>query len=164
MICETEEWARRLVQALSAAGKTLAGAESCTGGLIASEITSVSGASAVFCGAVVSYTNQVKNQVLGVKQATLDEFTAVSEEVAAQMAEGAARLMKTDFAYSVTGYAGPGGGTPDRPVGTVCFGFFSASGTSDLRTKTATVHFDGDRNQVRAQAAVYVLKTLAEIL
>lgn len=164
MTGKTEECARRLVEALSAAGKTLAGAESCTGGLIASEITSVSGASAVFCGAVVSYTNQVKNQVLGVCQNTLDEFTAVSEEVAAQMAEGAARLMKTDFAYSVTGYAGPGGGTPDKPVGTVCFGFCSGFGTQNQKTKTATVHFEGDRNQVRVQAAIYVLKTLAEIL
>ncbi|MCE7060160.1 competence/damage-inducible protein A [Dyadobacter sp. CY343] len=98
---------------------TLGTAESCTGGYVASRITSVSGSSQYFEGSVVSYSNAVKMNVLGVKQETLLEFGAVSEQTAREMAEGARKVLNTTFAIATTGIAGPDGGTPDKPVGTV---------------------------------------------
>jgi nicotinamide-nucleotide amidase len=111
-----------LVHALAAQGKTLALAESCTGGYIANRITNVPGASAVLWGGAVSYANDAKIKLLGVSEETLAEHGAVSEATARQMAEGARRVGKTDFALSVTGIAGPDGGSPDKPVGTVFVG------------------------------------------
>ena len=99
---------------------TFATAESCTGGFIAHLITSVSGSSSYYQGGVVSYANEVKEQVLGVSAETLKEFGAVSEPVAVQMVEGVARITGADVAVATTGVAGPGGGTPEKPVGTVC--------------------------------------------
>ena len=108
-----------IVRKLTELHKTLSTAESCTGGLIASTITAVSGASAIFRGGVVAYQNDVKIAELNVKPETIERFGAVSEEAALEMAEGALRELKTDFALSTTGIAGPTGGTPDKPVGTV---------------------------------------------
>ncbi len=98
---------------------TIATAESCTGGFVANQITSVSGASRYFEGSVVSYSNSVKVTVLGVSEKTLEMYGAVSEQTAREMAEGARRLLNTTYAISTTGIAGPDGGTPDKPVGTV---------------------------------------------
>lgn len=147
--------AEKLVEILKAQGKTCATAESCTGGGVASAITSVPGASAVFLGSVVSYANEVKRDVLGVSEDDLAKVGAVSSEVAAQMADGVRALMKTDMAVSLTGIAGPDGGSAEKPVGLVWFGLSTASGT---RTEKAI--FRGDREQIRAQAVTHALGML----
>ena len=118
-----KELSTTLVRLLSEKGLTISTAESCTGGLIAKCITDVSGASCVFYGGVVSYDNSVKENVLSVSGDTLRELGAVSAPVACQMAKGTRQLMKTDIGISTTGIAGPGGGTPEKPVGTVYIGF-----------------------------------------
>lgn len=106
-------------------GYTLSSAESCTGGLIASMITDIPGSSDYFEGTIVSYSNDVKTQLLGVDQKSLNDHGAVSKEVALQMAEGVARKLKTDVGVSTTGIAGPAGGTPEKPVGTIWIGYWS---------------------------------------
>ena len=147
--------AERLVALLDAYGMTCATAESCTGGGVGAAITAIPGSSAVYLGGVVSYANEVKSGVLGVKEETLSAFGAVSSETAAEMAAGARRLMGADIAVSVTGIAGPGGGTPEKPVGLVWFGIASVGG---VRTEKAI--FSGDRASVREQAAVHALGML----
>jgi PncC family amidohydrolase len=147
--------AEKLVDILKAQGLTCATAESCTGGGIGSAITSVPGSSEVYAGGVVSYSNAVKHNVLGVSQESLDRHGAVSSEVAGEMAEGARRLLKVDLAVSVTGIAGPGGGSAEKPVGLVWFGVSSARGT---RTEKAI--FAGDRVRVREQAVTHALGML----
>jgi len=116
---------------------TLSTAESCTGGKIASLITSVPGSSAWFTGSVVAYENSVKTEVLGVSHATISLFGAVSEETAREMAEGMLRLAKTDYAIAVTGIAGPDGGTPEKPVGTVWIALGSRNGVTAERHRFA---------------------------
>lgn len=111
--------ARAIVQRLAKTKKTLALAESCTGGFIANQITNVPGASKTFLGGIVSYSNPAKQKFLGVRAATLTRYGAVSEPVARQMAEGARKKFGADFALAVTGIAGPTGGTKTKPVGTV---------------------------------------------
>lgn len=137
--------AERLVSLLSARQMTCATAESCTGGGIGAAITSVSGASAVYKGGIISYANEAKENLLGVAAATLVQYGAVSAETAAQMAQGARRQLKVDLAVSVTGVAGPTGGTPEKPVGLVWFGVDSARGTF-----TEKRQFTGDRAAIRA--------------
>lgn len=119
---------------------TLAAAESCTGGLVSSRITDVAGSSAYFLGGIVSYSNEAKASLLGVSWDTLNQKGAVSKETVIEMARGARRVFNTDIAVSVSGIAGPGGGTPDKPVGTVWVGLATPSG-EEAR------HFiwDGDR-------------------
>lgn len=130
----------------------IAVAESCTGGLIAQRITSVPGASAVFQGGVVSYANEVKRDMLGVNQAVLDSEGAVSLLCAEAMAAGVRIRLGADVAVSVTGIAGPDGGTPAKPVGLVCFGIAAAANTrSEQRV------FKGDRDSIRTQAAEHAL-------
>lgn len=148
--------AEELVELLKARGLTCATAESCTGGGVGAAITSAPGASDVFLGGVVSYANAVKRDVLGVSPETLATAGAVSSETAAQMAEGVRRLVKADLAVSVTGVAGPGGGTPEKPVGLVWFGLATARG---VRTEKAL--FTGDRAAVRAKAVVHALGMLS---
>lgn len=149
--------AGELVSLLLASGTTCSVAESCTGGGIGSAITSVPGSSAVFAGGVVSYSNDVKSGILGVKEHTLSSAGAVSAETAAEMAEGVRALMKTDFAVSVTGIAGPGGGTEEKPVGLVWFGISDRDGVRTFSRK-----FDGDRDAVRSAAVSCALSSLAE--
>lgn len=123
-----------LVAALADKGLTLSTAESCTGGLIAKRITDVAGSSAVFFGGVVTYTNEMKELLLGVKHETLSAHTAVSEQVAAEMAEGVRARLGTDIGISTTGYAGPSpSGDEDNPVGTVYVGISSERGTEVTR-------------------------------
>ena len=147
--------AEKLVELLKARGLTCATAESCTGGGVGSAITAVPGSSAVFAGGVISYSNEVKAEVLGVSRDDLVRVGAVSSEVAAQMAEGVRRLLKTDMAVSLTGIAGPDGGTETKPVGLVWFGLATKDG---VRTEKAI--FRGDRAQVRAQAVTHALGML----
>lgn len=147
--------AEKLVELLKARGLTCSTAESCTGGGVGFAITSVAGSSEVFAGGVISYSNAVKRTVLGVSADTLAAVGAVSSEVAAQMADGARRLLRTDLAVSLTGIAGPGGGSAEKPVGLVWFGIASSSGT---RTERAI--FKGDRAAVRAQAITHALGML----
>ena len=111
--------ADRVVKYIITSGVTLSTAESCTGGMIAERITSIPGASAIFAGGVVSYSEDVKVNVLGVKPETLDKHTVYSAETASEMSRGVMELMKTEAAIAVTGLAGPAGGTAEKPVGTV---------------------------------------------
>ncbi len=141
----------RIVKLLTKQGKTLSTAESCTGGLIASMITEVPGASVVFRGSVVAYDNGIKVRELGVKQKTLDRFGAVSEETAREMSEGALEQMGTDFALAVTGIAGPDGGSDEKPVGTIWIAL-AARGTKTI-TKKIQGDFGRKLNRERAVAA-----------
>jgi nicotinamide-nucleotide amidase len=136
--------------------RVIAGAESCTGGLIAAVLTSVSGSSAWVDRGFVTYSNEAKMELLGVRAETLEQFGAVSEETAREMAAGALLHSRATIAYSVTGVAGPSGGTATKPVGMVCIGFASASGVSSF-----TLHFNGDRSAVREQSVNFVLGKLA---
>ena len=144
-----------LVELLKARGLTCATAESCTGGGVGSAITAVPGSSAVFAGGVISYSNDVKRNVLGVSDDILQNVGAVSPETAAQMAEGARRLLRTDLAVSLTGIAGPDGGSEEKPVGLVWFGLATKDGV-----RTEKCIFRGDRAQVRAQAVTHALGML----
>ena len=127
-------------------GKTLVTAESLTGGGIGAAITAVSGASAVYKGGIISYTNEVKHDVLGVSLETLEVHGAVSLQTAQEMAVGARKLLKADVAVSVTGLAGPGGDEYGNPVGTVCIGY-----CDENKSFAVKYHFDGDREAVRNQ-------------
>ena len=139
------------------AGKRLATAESLTGGGIGSAITSVSGASKVYAGGIISFTNEVKHRVLGVPMEDLDNLGAVSAPVAQAMAEGACRVLQADAAVSVTGLAGPDGDEFGHPVGTVFIGY------ADERTAFAReYHFDGSREQVREQTVEAALALILE--
>ncbi len=129
--------------------KTLAAAESCTGGLLGKVLTDIAGSSDYFLGSAVTYSNEAKVKVLGVKPKTLETCGAVSEAVAAEMAEGVRRVFGADYGIAITGVAGPGGGTPGKPVGTVCFGLSRERGT---HTRIDT--FLGDRARVRRRATV----------
>lgn len=136
-----------LVVSLREKQQTLATAESCTGGLLGAQITAVSGASSVYKGGVVSYCDEIKHRLLNVPQTLLDEFGAVSEQVAAKMAEGAKNALQTDFALSVTGLAGPNSDTSGKPVGLVYIG------CAGKQTVVKEFHFTGTRDSIREQAA-----------
>lgn len=128
-----ESLAERLVPALIERGRTVAVAESCTGGLLGKHLTDVAGSSSAFRGGIIAYANDVKERLLDVDADLLATHGAVSEEVAAAMATGARARLGADFALSVTGVAGPGGGSEDKPVGTVCFGLASEGGVETKR-------------------------------
>ena len=147
--------AERLVKALVDKKLTCATAESCTGGGVGHAITGVPGSSAVFMGGIISYDNSVKQGVLGVPEEVLATKGAVSSECAAAMAEGARRLLKTDLAVSITGIAGPGGGSAEKPVGLVWFGLAAKTGTA-----TEKRMFSGDREAVRTAAIEHALTIL----
>lgn len=133
-------------------GLTLAAAESCTGGLIAKRMTDLPGASQVFRGGVVSYTNEVKVAVLGVRQETLDRFGAVSAETAREMAEGVRRVTGSDLGVSVTGVAGPDRDDRGNAVGTVFIAVASAEGTT-----VQPLLLDGERERIRSSAAKHAV-------
>ncbi|MCZ4078948.1 competence/damage-inducible protein A [Rhodococcus sp. H36-A4] len=142
------------------AGHRIATAESCTGGMIAARLTDRAGSSAYVIGAVVSYANEAKTGLLDVPAEMIEEHGAVSEKVAAQMAEGARSRLGVDIAVSTSGVAGPGGGTDLKPVGTVCFAIASA----DRPTMTRTLRLPGDRASVRALSTTAAMHMLADAL
>lgn len=146
---------RQVIAALKARGLTLAAAESCTGGLTAKRLTDVPGASAVFLGGVVSYTNGVKERALGVPHDMLEEYGAVSEPVARAMAEGVRRLTCADLALSVTGVAGPDKDDRGHDVGTV---YIALSAKNE--TTVQLLHLSGGRSAIRAAAADEMLRML----
>ena len=140
---------------LRSAGLTVATAESCTGGLVGRLLTDVSGSSDYFMGGVIAYDNSVKIRVLDVPESTLATVGAVSAETAAAMAQGAAKLLSTECALSTTGVAGPGGGTEEKPVGTVFIG-----SVMDGETEVEELHLFGDRGQIRERSAYAALDLL----
>ena len=140
---------------LKAQGLWITCAESCTGGLIAKAITDIAGSSAWFDRGFVTYSNAAKHELLGVSEATLEQYGAVSEQVVREMAQGVLHAAGADIGLSVSGIAGPDGGSTEKPVGTVWFGFAGRDG----RIVTAKQQFSGDREAVRLQAAVFSLQT-----
>lgn len=141
---------------LKAHGRMLALAESCTGGWIAKVCTDLAGSSVWFERGLVTYSNRSKSEELGVRAASIQQYGAVSEIVAAEMARGARNAGHADFAVAVTGIAGPEGGSPDKPVGTVCFGWVGP----DDEPETETCLFSGDRDEVRRQTVAHALDGL----
>ncbi|HEY1490501.1 MAG TPA: nicotinamide-nucleotide amidohydrolase family protein, partial [Verrucomicrobiae bacterium] len=154
---DDEEIEQVVVRLLTEKKKTLALAESCTGGGIANRVTNVPGASAIFLGGVVSYANDVKEKFLGVRAKTLQQHGAVSEAVVREMAEGMREKFGADFALAVTGIAGPGGGTPDKPVGTVFIALAGAFGTV-VELKFNSYEREAFK-QLTAQQALELLRT-----
>ena len=151
--------AQKVAARLKAAGAVLTTAESCTGGWVAEVVTSVSGSSDWFDRGFVTYSNEAKQDMLGVKAATLDRYGAVSEETAREMAHGALASSRATIAVSVTGIAGPTGGSDAKPVGTVCFAWKTTN-----REKTETRRFSGDRESVRRQSVAHALEGVVELL
>ena len=154
----------RLAGCLMARGLTLATAESCTGGLIAATFTSMPGSSGWFVGGVVAYANSVKQGVLGVDAATLARHGAVSEAVVRAMALGACRALRADVAVSVSGVAGPGGGTLEKPVGLVWLGFARVDATGTATVDARCCHFSGAREAVRAQSVCEAVRGLLRLM
>lgn len=149
--------ARSVVEVFSARGLKVSTAESCTAGMVAAAIGDVPGASSVLLGGAVTYCDEIKHRVLGVSVKTLCDFTAVSCETAREMALGSRKLFESDWAVSLTGYAGPGGGTQQDPVGCVYIGI---AGTEALCAERFV--FEGDRAAVRKQASIKALELLAD--
>lgn len=145
----------RIGDKLRARNLTIGIAESCTGGLISHRITSVPGCSDYYEGSVISYSNEVKMGILGVKESTLAGFGAVSSECAQEMAEGVRRVLGTDIGLSVTGIAGPGGATPDKPVGLVYIALASEDGTN-----CSKFTFDADREGNKKRSSDEALNIL----
>ena len=133
--------------------------ESCTGGLVGAALTEIPGSSDVFNGSAVTYSNEAKKKILGVKEDTLTKFGAVSEECAKEMAQGSLKIYNSDFAVSITGIAGPDGGTALKPVGTVCFAIASKD-----NVKTLTKKFSGSRSEIRDRAKNFALAELLKAL
>lgn len=151
--------AETLGAALKARGFMLALAESCTGGMTAQAVTSIAGSSTWFDRAFITYSNQAKIDMLDISDETLKRFGAVSEQTAGEMAQGALKSSLAHISASITGIAGPDGGTADKPVGTVCFGFALKNSL-----QTSTQYFAGNRESIRQQASVYAITQLMALL
>jgi len=151
--------ATELLERYRRAGLKLATAESCTGGLVAATLTAIPGSSDVVERGFATYSNEAKERMLGVPRVTLLSYGAVSEPVARAMAEGALAESLADVAVSITGVAGPGGGTPAKPVGMVCFAWTGPEGT-----RAATRHLQGDRAAVRRASVEVALEGLLSIV
>ncbi|KMQ51283.1 damage-inducible protein CinA [Chitinispirillum alkaliphilum] len=134
---------------------TMSAAESCTGGLVSAALTSLPGSSAFFKGGIVAYDNSIKQKLLGVPEEILNSFGAVSSQTVERMASGVASLINSDCAVSVSGIAGPGGGSPEKPVGLVYIGSFAFSEVTSCRYV-----FSGNRHEIRAQAVEAALNQL----
>ena len=147
--------AKKLSEILISKNMSIAVAESCTGGSISSSLTSIPGASTYFNCGFITYSNQSKVNMLGVDPKTIELFGAVSEKVAYEMAMGAGQNSQSDLAISVTGIAGPSGGTPKKPVGTVCFGFYI-----DGNVETTTQFFSGVRSEIVSESIAFALTEL----
>ncbi|AKM36226.1 TPA: nicotinamide-nucleotide amidase [Escherichia coli] len=153
---ELMQLSEQVGQALKARGATVTTAESCTGGWVAKVITDIAGSSAWFERGFVTYSNEAKAQMIGVREETLAQHGAVSEPVVVEMAIGALKAARADYAVSISGIAGPDGGSEEKPVGTVWFAFSTARGEGITRREC----FSGDRDAVRRQATAYALQTL----
>ena len=149
----------QVVRLLKERNLTITAAESCTGGLIAGTLVNVAGASDVFGEAYVTYSNEAKQRLVGVRPDTLEQFGAVSEETAYEMAAGAARAAGADVGLSSTGIAGPGGGTPEKPVGLVYIG---CCVRGEVQVRRLNLH--GDREQNRMDTVKAALELAAEML
>ena len=160
------ELARAVAQILINRGWKIALAESCTGGLVCATLTDLAGSSDWFERGYITYSNAAKSECLDVPAETIESFGAVSEQVAKAMAEGALRNANVNAAIAITGIAGPTGGSPEKPVGTVCFGWAikEAVGHDVVNTATLTKHFNGDRQIVREQARDFALSQFLELL
>jgi len=156
---ELEALALRLGRALLVRNWRVATAESCTGGWIAKTLTDVPGSSQWFDGSVVSYSNAAKTSLLDVSPELLETHGAVSEQVARAMAQGARSRFAAQLAVAVSGIAGPDGGTPDKPVGTVCFAWATPSGTGAARRV-----FAGGRESIRRQSVAFALERLIDLV
>ena len=157
---DIERLSNTVAQLLLSRGLRLAVAESCTGGWVAMALTAIPGSSEWFDRGYVTYSNSAKQQVLGVSEATLQRYGAVSEQTVAEMTAGTLTTSATDLALAISGIAGPGGGTVEKPVGTVCF----AWQCKHRPAVTARRLFDGDREAVRRQAVVHALQGLIELV
>ncbi|WP_418185149.1 CinA family protein [Aliarcobacter vitoriensis] len=151
---------QKLQNTLRKSQKTITTAESCTGGLVSSMITKISGSSDIFNGSIVSYSNHIKEKELGVKKSTLDRFGAVSIEVVEEMLEGAIKKFDSNFAIAISGIAGPLGGTKEKPVGMVVIG-----SCNDLGHKKVKIfNFKGKREEIQKQAAQTALKQILKFV
>ena len=150
---------RKLGKALQKKGETLVTAESCTGGWVAQAVTSVAGSSEWFERGYVTYSNAAKREALGVDRRVLERHGAVSEQTAREMARGALKRSKGTIAVSVTGVAGPGGGTPGKPVGMVCFAW-----AQGRKIRSETRRYKGGRRRVRRQSVVHALRGVLKCL
>lgn len=151
--------AQQLGEALKSRQYRLATAESCTGGMVSAAITEIAGSSDWFDRGFVTYSNSAKMDMLGVAQKTLETYGAVSEQTAEEMALGALKNSKAQLACSITGIAGPSGGSPEKPVGTVCFAWAGAN----FPLIKQTHHFTGDRQAVRQQSVITALQALLSL-
>ncbi len=156
-MADIQQLAHELGSALSRQGGIATTAESCTGGGVSAAITDVAGSSGWFDRAFITYSNEAKQQMLGVELAQLEAHGAVSEQVVQQMAQGALKQSAATICVAISGIAGPGGGSEEKPVGTVCFAWADTTGW----VQCETCFFDGDRNAVRLQA---VEKSLSGML
>lgn len=155
-----EQLSQQLGELLLKHKQVLVTAESCTGGGVANAITEIAGSSAWFDRAFVTYSNEAKQEMIGVEGQTLAEFGAVSEPVVIQMVQGALNNSNATIGVSISGIAGPTGGSEEKPVGTVCFAWADKSGW----LKVETQHFAGDRSAVRTQAVIHALETIKDHL
>jgi nicotinamide-nucleotide amidase len=160
------EIARAVALTLISRGWKIALAESCTGGLVCATLTDLEGSSDWLERGYITYSNAAKSECLDVLAEMIDSFGAVSEPVAKAMAEGALRNANVNAAISITGIAGPTGGSPEKPVGTVCFAWAikESIGNDVINTATLTKHFNGDRQIVREQARDFALSQFLELL
>ena len=147
--------AKKLTELLTSNNMSIAIAESCTGGSLSSSLTSIPGASSYFNCGFITYSNESKVNMLNVDSQTIELFGAVSEKVAYEMAMGAGQNSKSHLAISVTGIAGPSGGTPEKPVGMVCFGFYV-----DGNVTTTTQFFSGVRSEIVSESIAFALTEL----
>jgi nicotinamide-nucleotide amidase len=156
--------AKILAPLLLARGWKIALAESCTGGMVCATLTELSGSSEWFERGYITYSNQAKTECLGVPDALIQAYGAVSEPVAKAMAQGAQHNAGVNIGVSVTGIAGPTGGSAEKPVGTVCFGWAIPNATGEFVTTCETKLFSGDRQSIRQQATEHALAGLLQLL
>ncbi|SFM14442.1 nicotinamide-nucleotide amidase [Marinobacter zhejiangensis] len=157
---ELEQAGLRLGELLEKKQLTIATAESCTGGWVAKVLTDRAGSSAYLMAGLVTYSNAAKQHLLGVERDALDQHGAVSEPVVRQMVAGAIKAAGVDLAVAISGVAGPGGGSAEKPVGTVWF----AWGSGPDHTETAVKYFDGDRDDIRRQSVLFVLQAVTDFV
>ncbi|MEQ1590917.1 MAG: nicotinamide-nucleotide amidohydrolase family protein [Thiobacillaceae bacterium] len=157
---ELQELATTLGEALRARGWMVATAESCTGGWVGQVLTSIPGSSAWYDRGFITYANAAKQDMLGVAATTLETYGAVSEETVCEMARGALARSGAQATLAISGIAGPGGGTPQKPVGLVCYGWALTDGT----LMSSTCRLDGDREEIRSRAVAAALRGLIDLI